>query len=135
MSNQSSAAAANRDQTAPEPVTLARRFVALLIDWILCLVIGLAFGDVARSSWIPLVILVVEYGFFIGLFAQTPGMWVRRLRCVSVTTGGRIGVARATLRGALLCLVIPALIMDGDRRGLHDRATGSVVIDAPRPAS
>ena len=70
-----------------------------------------------------------------GLFAQTPGMFVRRLRCVSVTTGGPIGVPRATLRGILLCLVVPAVIMDEDRRGWHDRLTGSVIVDATPPAA
>jgi hypothetical protein len=113
-------------------VSLARRFVALLIDWVLCLLISSIFGDPRRDSWIPLVVLVVEYAFFIGLFAQTPGMFVRSIRCVSVTTGGPIGVPRAALRGILLCLVIPAVIMDGERRGLHDRLTGSVIVDAPR---
>jgi len=120
------------DQATPEPVSLARRFVALLIDWMLCLLISSIFGDPRRDSWIALVVLVVEYAFFIGLFAQTPGMFVRSIRCVSVTTGGPIGVPRAALRGILLCLVIPAVIMDGDRRGLHDRLTGSVIVDAPR---
>jgi len=41
-----------------------------------------------------------------------------------------IGVPRAALRGLLLVLVVPALIMDGDRRGLHDKAAGTVMIDA-----
>ncbi|HZD99042.1 MAG TPA: RDD family protein [Micromonosporaceae bacterium] len=113
-------------------MSLARRFVALLIDWVLCLLISSFFGDPRRDSWIPLVVLVVEYAFFVGLFAQTPGMFVRSIRCVSVTTGGPIGVPWAALRGILLCLVIPAVIMDSDRRGLHDRLTGSVIVEAPR---
>jgi uncharacterized RDD family membrane protein YckC len=132
VSDQHRATRTAPDQAAPEPVSLARRFVALLIDWVLCLLISSFFGDPRRDSWIPLVVLVVEYAFFIGLFAQTPGMFVRSIRCVSVTTGGPIGVPRATLRGILLCLVIPAVLMDSDRRGLHDRLTGSVIVDAPR---
>jgi hypothetical protein len=28
----------------------------------------------------------------------------------------------------LLCLVIPAVVMDSDGRGLHDRAVGSIVV-------
>ena len=51
-----------------------------------------------------------------------------RIRCVAVEDGGRLGVLRAALRGALLCLLVPALIMK-DGRGLHDRAAGSVVLD------
>jgi uncharacterized RDD family membrane protein YckC len=133
VTDQRSATTAAEDPTA-EPVSLARRFVALLIDWILCLLVSSAFGDPRRNSWIPLVVLVIEYAFFIGLFAQTPGMFVRRIRCISVTTGGPVGILRAGLRGILLCLVIPPLVMDADRRGLHDRWTGTVVVDAPRGA-
>ena len=116
-----------------EPVSLARRFGALLVDWILCLLAASAFGvRLQTSGAIPVAILVGEYAFFIGLFAQTPGMWIASLRCVSVRTGGRIGIFRAALRGVLLALVIPALVMGPDRRGWHDKAAGSVMVFAPR---
>jgi uncharacterized RDD family membrane protein YckC len=76
-------------------------------------------------------VLIVEYGFFLGLFGQTPGMWVTRIRCVGFVHGRPVGIPRALLRGVLLALVVPALIMDGDRRGLHDRAAGTVVVSLP----
>jgi uncharacterized RDD family membrane protein YckC len=115
-----------------EPPSLGRRFGALVVDWALCLLISTLYGDPARDGWPPPLALIVVYGIFIGLFAQTPGMAIARLRCVAVVDGGRIGVFRALLRGLLLCLVVPALIMDERRRGLHDRAAGSIVISAPR---
>lgn len=119
----------------PAPATvelpsLARRFGALVIDWVLCLLVANLFGDPARQGWPPVVVLIIEYGLFIGLFAQTPGMRLTRLACVSHAHGGRIGVPRALLRGLLLCLVVPPLIMDAEGRGLHDRAAGSIVVDA-----
>jgi uncharacterized RDD family membrane protein YckC len=121
------------DVPSAEPVSLARRFGALLVDWILCLLVTFAFGvQLQTSGVIPVAVLVVEYAFFIGLFAQTPGMWIASLRCVSVANGGRIGILRAALRGVLLALVIPALIMGPDRRGWHDKAAGSVMVFAPR---
>lgn len=118
-----------------EPPSLARRFGALLVDWLLCVMASLAIGYTARNAgWVPVAILVGEYAFFIGLFAQTPGMFVTSLRCVSVESGGRIGVLRAALRGLLLALFIPAVatFFHADRRGWHDQATGSVVILARR---
>jgi uncharacterized RDD family membrane protein YckC len=115
-----------------EPAPLGRRFGALVVDWILCVLAASLYADPHRVAWPPVVLLILVYGFFIGLFAQTPGMWITRLRCVSFTTGGPIGIPRALLRGLLLALVVPALIMDSDRRGLHDRAAGSVVIAVPR---
>ncbi|HEX8629262.1 MAG TPA: RDD family protein [Catenuloplanes sp.] len=114
--------------------SLALRFGALMIDWLLCLFASNFLGDPTRDAW-PLAVLIVEYGFFLGLFGQTPGMALTRLRCVSFADGGRIGIPRALLRGVLLCLVVPTLIMDGLRRGLHDRATGSIVVSTgPRRA-
>jgi uncharacterized RDD family membrane protein YckC len=115
--------------------SFAKRFGALLIDWILCVLVSNFFGDPTRDGWPPVVALILEYAFFIGLFAQTPGMMIARLRCVSFKDGSRIGVFRALLRGVLLCLVVPAVIMDGYRRGLHDRAVGSIMIEASRKSS
>ena len=107
--------------------SIGRRFVALLVDWILCLLVSGLFAEPRTNPWVPLV-LAGEYAFFIGLFAQTPGMFLSRIRCVSVDTGGPVGVFRAGLRGLLLILVIPGLIMDERRRGLHDRAAGTIVV-------
>lgn len=116
------------------PPSIGRRFGALVIDWVLCLLVSNFFADPVRDGWAPVVVLIAEYAFFLGLFAQTPGMYVTRIRCLAWNDGGRIGVIRALLRGVLLALVVPALIMDEHRRGLHDRLTGSVIVDAPRPA-
>ena len=113
--------------------SLGRRFAALLIDWILCLLIARFFVRLAGPAWQPLIpslILVVEYAFFLGLFGQTPGMRVTGIRCASMRDGGVIGVPRAALRGLLLILVVPGLLMDGQRRGWHDRAAGSVMLSA-----
>jgi uncharacterized RDD family membrane protein YckC len=114
--------------------SLARRFGALLVDWALCAMLSAAFADPMRDGWPPVLVLLVAYTVFIGLFAQTPGMWVSRLRCVAHDDGGRIGIPRALLRAVLLCLVVPALLMDRDQRGLHDRLAGSIVVAVPSPA-
>ncbi|MGN9775504.1 RDD family protein [Micromonospora sp. H33] len=114
------------------PASLGRRFGALMIDWVLCLLVARGFADPVTDGWVPVLVLIVEYAFFLGLFAQTPGMFITGIRCVSWADGGRIGVIRGLLRGVLLALVVPALIMDANRRGLHDRAAGSVITAAPR---
>jgi uncharacterized RDD family membrane protein YckC len=113
------------------PAPLLRRFAALMIDWILCLLITGLFGNTLSQPWLPVIILIAEYGFFIGLFGMTPGMRVASIRCVRFTDGQPIGIPLALLRGALLALLVPALIMDGNLRGLHDRAAGSIVVSAP----
>ena len=39
-----------------------------------------------------------------------------------------VGFGRALMRRVLLAFVIPALFMDGDGRGLHDKATLTAVV-------
>ncbi len=101
-----------------------------MIDWILCLfVAGLIDRPPATGLWADL-ILIAEYGFFLGLFGQTPGMRVARIRCVSIVHGRAVGIPRALLRGLLLVLIVPALIIGQSGRGLHDRAAGSIVVSS-----
>lgn len=114
-----------------EPAPLGRRFGALLADWLLCVLVSALFADPRTSGWPPVAVLVAANTLFVGLFGQTPGMYVTRLRCLSFTDGGAIGVFRALLRSLLLILIVPAVLMDGLRRGLHDRAAGSIVLLAP----
>src|SRR5262249_46346153 len=112
------------------PAPLARRFGALLVDWIGCVLIASTFSRPMVQGWSAPLVLIAEYGFFLGLFGAPRGMYVARLRCVRYADGGPLGIPAALLRGFLLALLIPALIMDGERRGLHDRAAGSIVVAA-----
>jgi uncharacterized RDD family membrane protein YckC len=112
------------------PAGFGRRFAALMIDWLLSLLAATLFADPRVDGWAAPAVLVGMYAIFVGLFGQTPGMAVARLRCVSVVDGGAIGVPRALLRGVLLALVIPALVLDDLRRGLHDKAARSIVLAA-----
>jgi uncharacterized RDD family membrane protein YckC len=109
--------------------TLARRFSALMVDWMLAALLSLGFFADPRTNPLPaMLIFISTYALFVGVAGQTPGMWAARLRCVSVTGGQPIGIPRAALRGLLRYLVVPVMIMDADRRGLHDRLVGSVVV-------
>ena len=120
----------------PEQLYLAnfgRRFAALLIDWAICLAVAAFYADPRAVAWPPVLVLIVINTIFIGLFGRTPGMALAGVRCISVRDGGAIGLGRALLRAVLLALLIPAVIMDASRRGWHDRAAGSVVIEKRRP--
>ena len=123
--------AAALDLSTLQPANLGRRFAALLIDWALCLMIAGLYADPRVVGWPPVAVLILFNALFIGLFGRTPGMSLARLRAVSAIDGGAIGILRGLLRGILLALLIPAVIMDADRRGLHDRAAGSIVVALP----
>lgn len=79
------------------------------------------FADPFVDGWAPVVVLIAEYAFFIGLFGQTPGMKLARFTCLDAEEAVPVGIARAALRGFLLALVIPALL------GWHDRAAGTAL--------
>ncbi|MBM2623285.1 RDD family protein [Actinoplanes sp. LDG1-06] len=109
--------------------SFGRRLGALMIDWALATVVAaLLVDDLRANPWPQLGIFVLVHAFFVGLFGQTLGMALARIRCVSITDGGAIGLPRAALRALLLALVIPAMINDGDGRGLHDRAAKSAMV-------
>ena len=120
------------DLSKLQPAEFGRRFAALLIDWALCLVIASFYADPRVVAWPPVLVLILFNALFIGLFGQTLGMSLARIRAVSAADGGAIGIPRGLLRGVLLALLVPAIIMDAQRRGLHDRAAGSIVVALPK---
>lgn len=109
-----------------------RRVVALVIDWVACNLI--AFGLVARvwdmppewRSLGPLVVLLVENTVLVALAGGTLG---HRLIGLGVVAPGRARptLVQSTIRAVLLCLLVPAVVMDGNGRGLHDMAAGTIL--------
>jgi len=108
-----------------------RRFLSLVIDWVLCLGIGrVIFGSQALhgGSLIIVGVLAVENLILIGGFGATIGQWLVGVR-VERLDGGRVGFTWVVFRTILLCLGFPplTLIWEQDDRGLHDLASGSLV--------
>ena len=127
-------------ETGPGSIArFGRRTVALLIDWFIAYgLAGLAvsLGVISRDEflytqvgstavagiWLVLGIIAVR------LFGFTPGQLALGIRVASVDGRLHIGLGRATIRGLLVLLVIPALFTDADYRGLQDLATKSAVV-------
>jgi uncharacterized RDD family membrane protein YckC len=63
----------------------------------------------------------------VGLLGTSLGHRLVGIR-VARLDGRRVGVPRAALRALLLCLVLPAVVYDKDRRGIHDLASGTIVL-------
>lgn len=116
-----------------QTVSLARRLVALGIDWVLAMFSAAAIADVTvppqglRQSLVVSGVFIVEVALLTGLLGFSIGKRVMGLR-VERPGGRPIGVPRALLRTLLLSLVLPAVVMTDDRRGLHDVAASSRVI-------
>ena len=117
-----------------EVAGLGRRIAALALDWLvsigasLLLFRGFAYGSL-ESSLATLVVFAGEVTLLTWLIGASFGQRLLGL-CVVRTDGSRLGLGRSALRTLLICLVIPAVVMDSYGRGLHDRAVDSIVLRA-----
>jgi uncharacterized RDD family membrane protein YckC len=115
--------------------SIGRRLVALVVDWVIAVLSAAAIAGTTvppqglRESLLVSGVFVVVVGLLTGLLGFSIGKRVAGLR-VEGRDGRPIGVPRALLRTLLLALVVPALLMTDERRGLHDIAAGSRVIRA-----
>ncbi|GLW10583.1 RDD family protein [Microtetraspora sp. NBRC 13810] len=110
----------------------ARRIGAIVIDWLICtwaITRGLLGVDPVDANWVSLGVLAAEYVLLVGTIGMTFGMRLTNIRVASLD-GGRPVFTAVLARTFLLCLAVPALIWDRDQRGLHDRASGTVVVRA-----
>ena len=113
-----------------------RRIAALVIDWFVAILVASIFvgGDVwtgeGAGLWAPLAALAVELTLLDGLLGYSIGRRLLSIAVVRIDGRRPVGIPRALLRSVLLCLAVPALILDQDRRGLHDLAAGTVVVRA-----
>jgi uncharacterized RDD family membrane protein YckC len=114
-----------------------KRLVAFLIDLVIAGLVAALFlhphfrnvasmqqyNRYAGLIWFVLTVLAV------GLFGFSPGMGMLGIRVARMDGKGMVGVLRAIPRTVLVGVIIPAVVWDSDLRGLHDKATGTVVLD------
>ena len=105
--------------------TAARRAVALVIDWFLALGVSWLLFD--SDAIATLLVFAAMHVLGLTLLATTVGKAVCRIQVVRV--GGRpAGLPRILLRTALLCLVLPAVVVGPDGRGMHGKLADTVEI-------
>jgi uncharacterized RDD family membrane protein YckC len=109
---------------------LSRRIGALFIDWFACLAVAaVVAGGLASDEARLLTISIFFIEVTVLTWLQGASFGQRVLRLVVAPVGrARLSIVAVALRTALLCLVIPAVVMQPNGRGLHDLAAGSVVI-------
>jgi len=116
---------------------MGRRLAALVVDWVLCelIVSGITrhsiFGGTDSHYFAALYGTLALFAAEVYLLTAISGLTVgKRLLGIRVirTDGGRPGFAWALLRTVLLLFVIPPLLADRDMRGLHDRASDTIVV-------
>lgn len=105
---------------------LTRRAVALVVDWLLALLVGETLLP-GLDSFAPLLVFAVVQVLLVGTLGFGVGHLLLGIR-VERPWGGPAGPVAALVRTLLLVLVVPAVVMDDDGRGLHDRAAGTLVV-------
>ena len=107
-----------------------RRIAALLIDWALASGLSLAFfrtGPWQTDGFITLGLFAGIQLLFLLIVNGGVGHLILGMRVVPLNPG-RLAPWRALVRTVLVALFIPAVIMDADQRGLHDRLAGTVLV-------
>lgn len=102
-----------------------RRLGAIAIDWAIAVIISAAF-----FSYEPLVTLLIFVGLQVLMTIvvnASIGHALLGLRVVPME-GGLLGVWRPIVRALLIALVIPAMVWDDNNRGLHDRASRTILL-------
>jgi uncharacterized RDD family membrane protein YckC len=116
-----------------------RRVLALFVDWLIAGLIASAITS--KPLWAggndlntaQLVTFFAMSAVLTGLAGATIGHRLLGLRVIRTQPGGtgyaaQVGLLAGAIRSLLICLVLPAVIYDRDRRGLHDRAADTVVV-------
>ncbi len=108
--------------------SFSNRVVAFLVDALAsALVAGLFTAPHLPGNWALAAFAAITVVSLMA-FGQSPGMRLLGLRLAHPRPGQRLAPWRAVVRTALLCLLVPALVVDADGRGLHDRLTDTAVV-------
>lgn len=107
---------------------IGRRSVAFLIDLALSALVASLFSYPHLPGNLSLVVFGCEYVVFSALLQATPGMALMRLRLTRVDQRAPLTLFQAVVRTILLILLIPALFMDKNGRGYHDRMSNTAVV-------
>ena len=110
------------------------RVAALLLDWAACMAVAVGFfgSEVITGSdwrsWMILTVYVIESTLLCWLAGGSFGQLVCRIGVLRLDRAP-LGLLRSVLRALLLAIVLPALVIGPDRRGLHDLAVGTAVVN------
>ena len=112
------------------------RLLALLVDLVLMTLVTSLFVEMdveqpevmRQFNYIAVAVWFGITSVMTALFGFTAGKALFGLRVVRLDGKPMVGPVRAVPRTALTALLLPAAIGDADGRGLHDKATGTVVV-------
>lgn len=110
------------------------RVAALLIDWAASMALAVfMFGnavlrDPGWPAWMPMAVFYVQSSVLTALAGGSFGHILARIGVVRLD-GRPIGIWRAFARQAMICLVLPTVVIGAERRALNDLVLGTVVVN------
>ena len=115
-----------------------RRLLALFIDWTMSRLVVAAFlgqevivptadRQTGDALFLPILALGLEIWVLTTLLGGSAGQLMLRV-VVRRTTGEPLNAWRTLIRTILLLLVIPPVVYNRDRQGLHDLAVDSIAV-------
>ena len=110
--------------------TVPWRFLALVIDWLICLGISSVLfgsGDSLVHSLATSGIFWVYQGLLVGFMGHTLGHFLCGMQ-VQTVDGRPAGFGKGFIRGLLVTVIIPILVVDEVVRWLQDRAIGTILV-------
>jgi uncharacterized RDD family membrane protein YckC len=121
-------------------ISLGRRFLGLSIDWLMCYAIALGFfggsgslAERAPQARLPhLVIFFIEVLLLTAFGGATAGHRMVGLRVVQFRSGANPTPRQALIRTILLSLVVTAITYDENGRGIHERLSGTKLVDTKK---
>lgn len=111
-----------------------QRMAALVIDWAACMIIArLLFGDAVLFGFdwrrfMPITLYFLQKTVLTALTSGSFGQLICRIAVVRLDHQP-IGWARSAARAAMKVVLVPALVIGAERRGLDDLALGTVVVN------
>lgn len=109
-----------------------RRIGALFIDWLasnfVAYVIVQSTGTSLLQEWVTLAVFFAEVSLFTGLVGGSFGQLAVRVGIVRID-GRQLTILNAMVRTFLICLVIPPIVFNPDRRGIHDLVVGTIALE------
>lgn len=110
------------------------RVVALVVDWAASMAVAVGlFGTAVLTqsdwrSWMILAVFFVESAVLGAVVGGSLGQLLCRIAILRLDRQP-LGFLRSTVRAALVCVVLPPLVVGAHRRGLHDLVVGTVMIN------
>ena len=107
-------------------MSLGRRLLGLTIDWLMCYAIALG---LLGEGGLTLLVFFIEVLVLTALGGATAGHRIVGLKVVQFQGVGNPTPFQALIRTVLLCLVVTAITYDERGRGIHERLSGTALID------